>query len=130
MFCTNICIIVPLAGADIISDTKCYASCKIHDMSLHKNECIPLKYRLSSHDNHLVFSFRIQNPSLLLLFEGSTVSDWQHQSLGGRSIVFFSCRWSLCQSQWYLWVYSKHKLSLRVATGMVSEYSSHSWISI
>lgn len=39
VFCTNICIIVPLAGADIISDTKCCASCKIHDMSLNKNEC-------------------------------------------------------------------------------------------
>lgn len=67
MFCTNICIIVPLAGADIIPDTKCYASCKIHGMSLHKNECIPLKYRLSSYDNHLVFSFRNQNSSLTVL---------------------------------------------------------------
>jgi len=65
VFCTNIRIIVPLAGADKISETKCYASCKIHDMSLHKNECVPLKYRLSSHNNYLVFSFRNQNPSLL-----------------------------------------------------------------
>lgn len=39
VFCTNICIIVPLAGADVISDTKCCASCKIHDMSLNENEC-------------------------------------------------------------------------------------------
>lgn len=74
VFCTNICIIVPLAGADIISDTKCYASCKIHDMSLHKNECVPLKYRPFSHDNRLDFSSRNPNPSLLWLFEQTAVS--------------------------------------------------------
>lgn len=68
-FVQTLCIIVPLAGADIISDTKCCASCKIHDMSLHKDECVSLKYRLSSRDNHLVFSFGNQNPSLQWLLQ-------------------------------------------------------------
>lgn len=129
MFCTNICIIVPLAGADIISDTKCYASCKIHDMSLHKNECVSLKYRLSSRDNHFVFSFKNQKSFLAVsVLVKHCVSDWQPQSLGGRVIVVFSCRWSLHLSQRYLWLYIQHKSSLRVAAGLVSEYLSDFWI--
>lgn len=90
---------------------------------------VPLKYKLSSHDNHLVSSFRNQNPSLLWLFEWNTVSVtgsfrvwWQVEH--GFLLQMFS--FILLPSQWYLWIYVQLKSSLRVA--MVSECLSHLWI--